>query len=290
MTNEELVLLIQDGVDVQENMGILYKQNQGFIRNTCLPFSERVDLDDLMQEAYFGLIDAVRGFDSTLGFTFLSYAKWKIRRYCLKYIKTNGNIKRIPEYMQDRIRKYKELIQEFGCVPDEKTTLERMKLTKEQYELMVLTMFQKNVVCIDEPLSSDGLSYADIVADGSDIEGDYVLKEACKELWEILERVLDKRKKNILVKHFKEERSIKDIAKEEGVTVQRVYSLEQIALGELKKIDAVILKAEEFGYNSQIAYSGKHTSTEYLAIKHVELEREYQRLKEDFGLVLSDVR
>ena len=61
MTNEELVRLIQEGVDIQENMGILYKQNEGFIRTTCNPFSERAELDDLMQEAYFALVDAVRG-------------------------------------------------------------------------------------------------------------------------------------------------------------------------------------------------------------------------------------
>lgn len=289
MTNEELVRLIQEGVDIQENMGILYKQNEGFIRTTCNPFSERAELDDLMQEAYFALVDAVRGFDPTLGFTFLSYAKWKIRRYCLKYIKTNGNTKRIPEYMQDRIRKYKKLIQELGSVPDEKTTIERMKLTEKQYELMILTICQNNIVCIDEPLFGDGLSYADIVADGSDIEGDYLFKESCEELWRIIERVLDARKKNILIKHYKEERSIKAIAEEEDVSVQRVYSLENIALRELKRIDAVILKAEEFGYDSHIAYSGKHTSTEYLAIKHVEIAREYQRLKEDLSLTLSDV-
>ena len=288
MTNEELVKLIQEGVNVRENMGILYEQNTGFIRKVCFPFTERVDLDDLMQESYFALSDAVRDFDSKLGFTFLSYAKWKIRRYCLKYVKTHGNTKRIPEYMQDRIRKYKELIQEFGCVPDEQIILQRMNLTKEQYELMLLTMFQKNVVCIDEPLSDDGLSYADTIADDSDIEGDYVSKETCKQLWKIVETALDRRKKSILVKHYKEERSIRDIAKEEGVSVQRVYSLEKIAFEELRQIDAIIIQAQELGYDSHLAYSGKH-ATERLALKHIELEREFQKLKEDFSLALSDL-
>lgn len=289
MSNEELVLLIQEGVNVQENMGILYKQNQGFIRNTCFPFSEKADLDDLMQEAYFGLTDAVRDFDSTLGFTFLSYAKWKIRRCCLKYIKTYGNLKRIPEYMQNRISKYKKLIQEQGCVPDKETTMKRLNLTEEQFEMMLITMCQKEVVCIDEPLSSDGLSYADIVADGSDIEGDYIMKDTCDHLWKVLGSVLDTRKNSILIKHYKDDRSMKDIAEEEGVSVQRIHRIEKIALAELKKIDEVIQLAEQFGYDSEIAYSGKHSSTEFLAIKHIELEKKYQKLKKKFNLALSDL-
>ena len=60
MTNEELVALIQAGVDVQENMGQLYQQNRNFIVGIALPYSKSCELDDLMQEAYFGLENAVQ--------------------------------------------------------------------------------------------------------------------------------------------------------------------------------------------------------------------------------------
>ena len=51
MTNEELVALIQAGVDVQENMGQLYQQNRNFIVKIVLPYSKSCEMDDLMQEA-----------------------------------------------------------------------------------------------------------------------------------------------------------------------------------------------------------------------------------------------
>ena len=82
---------------------------------------------------------------------------------------------------------------------------------------------------------------------------------------------------------------MKDIAEEEGVSVQRIHRIEKIALAELKKIDEVIQLAEQFGYDSEIAYSGKHSSTEFLAIKHIELEKKYQKLKKKFNLALSDL-
>ena len=115
------------------------------------------------------------------------------------------------------------------------------------------------------------------------------MKDTCEHLWNVLGSVLDTRKKNVLIKHYKDDKTLKDIAEEEGVSVQRIHGIEKIALSELRKIDEVIELAEQFGYDSEIAYSGKHHSTEYLAIKHIQLERDYQRLKRKFNLALSDL-
>ena len=74
MTNEELVALIQAGVDVQENMGQLYQQNRNFIVGIALPYSKSCELDNLMQEAYFGLEKAVQRFEPDRDVLFISYA------------------------------------------------------------------------------------------------------------------------------------------------------------------------------------------------------------------------
>ena len=74
MNNEELVALIQAGDHVSENMTMLYQQNRRFITGIALPFSNSSDLEDLMQEAYFGLERAVSKYDASLGYKFLTYA------------------------------------------------------------------------------------------------------------------------------------------------------------------------------------------------------------------------
>lgn len=88
MTNEELVALIQAGDHVQDNMGQLYQQNREFIVKIALPYSKSVELEDLVQEAYFGLEKAVQRYDPTTGFKFLTYAedciRGTIQRYCQK--------------------------------------------------------------------------------------------------------------------------------------------------------------------------------------------------------------
>ena len=59
MTNEELVRLIQDGIDTKANLWELYDRNRGFIADTVGRYSAYAEMDDLMQEAYFGLARAV---------------------------------------------------------------------------------------------------------------------------------------------------------------------------------------------------------------------------------------
>lgn len=106
MTNEELVALIQAGVDVQENMGQLYQQNRNFIVKIVLPYSKSCEMDDLMQEAYFGLEKAVQRFEPDRDVLFISYAGIWIRNVIQRYCQNNGNLKRVPVHVVVRISKY----------------------------------------------------------------------------------------------------------------------------------------------------------------------------------------
>lgn len=106
MTNEELVEQIQNGVNVQENMGILYEQNIGFITNIVHTFSAYAEEEDLMQEAYIGLHKAVEGFDASKGFLFLTYAPHQIRHQCRRYIEDYSRTNRIPVHMLQKISVY----------------------------------------------------------------------------------------------------------------------------------------------------------------------------------------
>ena len=108
MTNEELVALIQAGDHVQDNMGQLYQQNKNFIVGIALPFSNAADMDDLMQEAYFGLYKAAQKFDPDLGFKFLTYAEYPIRVSVQRYCQNNGQLKRVPVHVLEQISKYQK--------------------------------------------------------------------------------------------------------------------------------------------------------------------------------------
>ena len=59
--------LVKEGIDVSNNMQLLYDQNKQFIYKIAKKLIMFSDIEDLMQEAYFGLYEAVNRFDSSHG-------------------------------------------------------------------------------------------------------------------------------------------------------------------------------------------------------------------------------
>lgn len=77
MSNEELVKLIKQGINVSEYMEQLYIQNKGLIISAIKKYryacqsdynsTPIIEMDELMNEAYFGLVKAVESYDESQG-------------------------------------------------------------------------------------------------------------------------------------------------------------------------------------------------------------------------------
>ena len=105
MTNEELVEQIQAGINVRGNLEVLYEQNKPFIYSVIKPFMKYAEPDDLFQEAYLGLHDAVYAYEPGDS-KFITYLPWKIRKHCIHFVEAFSNTKRIPHSRLNEIRKY----------------------------------------------------------------------------------------------------------------------------------------------------------------------------------------
>lgn len=84
MTNEELVKAYQDGD--KEAMNDIVVNNKGLVYMVVNSFynsleSSYLDRDDLEQLGYMGLMEAVKHFDTTMGFKFSTYAGKAIMGY-----------------------------------------------------------------------------------------------------------------------------------------------------------------------------------------------------------------
>ena len=84
MSNEELCVLAKGGDTEARNQ--LLKANLSFIQKQANKIwgqsgSGRIDVDDLIQEVYFGLIEAIGRFDPERGTKFLTYGVWWIRKF-----------------------------------------------------------------------------------------------------------------------------------------------------------------------------------------------------------------
>lgn len=84
MSNEELCILAKGGDAEARNR--LMESNLSFIRQQANKVlgqtgSNRFDVDDLIQEGCFGLMEAISRFDPERGTKFLTYAVWWIRKF-----------------------------------------------------------------------------------------------------------------------------------------------------------------------------------------------------------------
>ena len=92
MSNEQLVLRIKAGENTADNMLELYNKNIGLIRYIALKFKNYVDIDDLMQQGYLGLCQAVDSYDCDKGAKFSTIAYFYIFKSISRYVK--GNVTR----------------------------------------------------------------------------------------------------------------------------------------------------------------------------------------------------
>lgn len=83
MSNEELCILAKGGDTEARNQ--LLENNLAFIQQQANKIwgqsgNGRIDVDDLIQEGCFGLMEAIDRFDPERGTKFLTYAVWWIRK------------------------------------------------------------------------------------------------------------------------------------------------------------------------------------------------------------------
>lgn len=303
MTNEELVAQIQAGVDVQNNMGQLYEQNQGLIAKFVYPFHEYAEMDDLMQEAFFGMRRAVDNYIiSDDGALFMSYAKYSIVRQCFRYVNAGGKVKRLPENMVVRISKYKKYYRK--CMtdaherPTEQMVMDYMQLSKVQYDTMMRAIIESECISTSQAIGEDGLTIEDVVADSLDLEANVVdeafQEQLSDELWDEV-KTLDEKQQTVLVDRYKGEKTLEAIASDIGVTKERIRQIEKKALKALSQKEKLIRLAEEVGYDCNNAYHrGVNTfqntntsATEWVALKHLEAEKRMKKVDDEIHELMS---
>lgn len=113
ISNEQLVSRIQSGEDEAENMLKLWEQNRKFITMMARKYAGLAEMEDLEQEGYIGLCEAVRHYEPDKGMKFINYAAFWIKQAMKRYIENTGAVVRIPSNMQDWIRKYDRVLQEY---------------------------------------------------------------------------------------------------------------------------------------------------------------------------------
>lgn len=299
MTNEQIVEEIRSGVSVTDNMERLYMNNLPLIRKFIKPYTGYEPEEDLLQEAYFGLLEAVWHYETSENVLFMTYAGYWIRQQVQRYIQSCSSVMRIPNNYIQKISRYKKSVQEYeqlyGRTPTDKDMADFMGLPTD--EIQKIRLYAADIQSIDAPIQdSEDLCLSDTLKSDFDLENSTIDKTyeeyQKKELWGIIERYTSNGQQYIIKQHFYEGKTIAEIARESGRGFQAVRAQKEAGLRKLRtgragrEIREKLEVLESGAYRTGINQFRQHDYTsvvEHIAMRKAEIEEEYQQsLKKAF--------
>lgn len=300
MTNEELVTLIHAGTDVTENMSQLYQQNIPLIEQFIYPYmtsSGVIEKQDFMQEAYFGLAEAVKGYEPSEEAKFMTYAEHYIRQAARRYKQNFSNTKRIPVYQLELISKYHAFRNKFesehGFEPVQTDFMEALDMKKPRLDALERIIHEMSSASIDAVIpGTEGITYSDFVADEYNLEEDITDAMAYEHysnaIWEAVDE-LPEAQRDVIIRRFKNSFTLEAIAESEGLSLERIRQIQVMALRALKKKKQIKEAALQYGYDCYQAYhfgvqrckDTRSSSTEWVVLKRIEMEERLKKITDE---------
>ena len=196
--------------------------NLGFLQKYIRRYFPCNETEDLLQECYFAMLEAVEGYDETKG-KFLTYLGWHLWSHLTRYV---YNYSGIGISTNELINKYDKTIMELekqGIKPTVGIVAHKMGVSVKKVQELEKLRASRVDISTNKEIGED-ITLLDAIADyNTDVEGtvlDRIEKEELKrDIWECVER-LPKEQANIIVRHYRQQEQYKDIAEELQVSYQ----------------------------------------------------------------------
>lgn len=225
----------------------LYKQYTPLFKKLCrnrADYSNVLEVDDLLQECFLALENAVSSFSFERGASFKTYlysrAKWHLNRVIAKHSNVTEN--QLTLILQ--IKKFRENYEkQHGRMPDNALVMREFFISRDYLrELDILK--ELKVTSIDVPIGEDNEStLAELLPGVTDLEEKTVKRLSIAEFWEILNDVLLPAECEVIKLFYLDNLTVAKIAENTGDAEKQVRQLQQQALKKLrmrKKIKEII--------------------------------------------------
>lgn len=243
-TNEKLVADIRSGINVKQNMQQLWIQNQGIIRKLANKYSSSfsVEFDDLYQEAYFGLVEAVAHYDSSKDASFLSYSILWLRQKMIRYCQNNGCTVQIPVDVSQELLQYNRFVNLFfqnnGRNPTDAEIRHYLGINEESLKRIQKAARMTQIGSLDEPVNEDDTSLVELIPDAYNLEEivlDVLDHEKLREiLWPMVDELPDLQG-NVLRLRYRQGATLQATSDALGIPFSRARAIEQDALRALSR-------------------------------------------------------
>lgn len=259
-SNEAIVARYQaesDEAAKVDILGILYQKNHGLIYKVANRYSKYEDINDLTQEAYFGIRTAADLYDQEGGANFASYAFLWLRQTIKRYIDTCGSIIRCPGYKSNAIIKLNKIINkymmEFDREPTDKELCGLLDITDDQLNRLKNDKYRLRIKSLDALLpendEDDSITLGDMVADDHDDIGDLIdidYNDRLKLiLWDEV-AALTPREEDVIVKHYRDNMSLREIGSNMGLTAEGARKIEACGMRKLRKSKRILQYRDDY--------------------------------------------
>lgn len=223
MTNEQLIEQLRTSQDDKQRILLeLYEQNKPLIRKVIQPYLRKhaaMDEDDLMQEAYFGVIEAADHYQNK-GALFATYMTYWIRAAVNRPFYSMSRAERMPEHMVQRLIDYHRILTQYrqqnGADPSDRVFRTKLHLSQKQLEQLRQFDHRGQVLSLSEPMPGiEDLTLGDVIPDRTDKISDLCdqidNERDAAELWAEVDQ-LDPRQAQMIRTRFQGDLSVREVA------------------------------------------------------------------------------
>lgn len=190
-----------------------------------------IEIDDLVQIGYFGLITAAQKYTPQEGATFASYASLRIRGAMMDHLRKNSNLCRTTIQIRQKANKVeKELTQKLGHVPDDTAMAAAMEMSISDW-LDWQSAFAANThESLDSVYDDYSIWFASSTSSPEDNLSDTDLRNTLKEALV----TLPEREALVIQLFYVEELNIYEIAEILEVSTGRVSQIKKAGITRLR--------------------------------------------------------
>lgn len=271
--NCELIKRIQNG-DKKAKDEFLIRNGKLAISLVCklAPVeTTTIDMDDMIQQAFIGMITAVERFDLSLNIKFSTYAYQWIRQSLWRYYGNANGAIRIPIHAHlviNKINKIKtECIQTGKPIPTVKEFAEMLNTSEESIKAAMHA--SETAASLDANIGEEdsGSTLSDFVADEHNIELSYIESNLSANVRDAFEKSsLSLKEKTVIIERFGlingEQKTLAQVGVIMGVSRERIRQIEAAALKKLSRnTEFRNLAADYFNVNPRkLIYSNNKRS------------------------------
>ncbi len=212
-----------------------YDMVKGIARKIRARLPKGVDFDDLVSTGVLGLIEAVDRYDNSRSVPFEAFARPRIQGAILDSLRAVDWVPRSVRRKADLLDTTRASLREaLGREPNREELAKRLGVDDARLERIERGARIRSVTSLDAPIGNDGdATVLSTLSTEDDMLGEWEMTEMTDEIVEAVRRLPD-RERLAVTMYYLEERSLKDIGDDLGVSESRACQLRRQGVERLR--------------------------------------------------------